>query len=79
VSSAPTIAKSPAGGALTVRTTLPDFPSVAAVIVAEPGETPVTTPVGPIDATLIADDVHVSVRSVTRLPSRSRTVVLSCT
>jgi hypothetical protein len=60
-------------------TTLPDFPSVAAVIVAEPGEAAVTTPVGLTDATPIADDVQVRVGSATTFPRRSRTLAFSGT
>jgi len=57
------------GGAETVTVALPATPVLTAVIVAVPGDTPVTTPVEPsIVATLAFDDDQVTGRPVRTLP-----------
>jgi hypothetical protein len=53
---------------------LPDFPSLVAVIVAEPMLTPVTTPVLETVATAVLLDDQVTTRSVTTVPFTSVTV-----
>ncbi len=69
----------PAGGT-TVTRVLPLTPPTVAVIVAGPGETPVTRPlVGLTVAKAGALDTHASGRPVTTLLLISSTVVPSCT
>jgi hypothetical protein len=65
-----------AGGAVTVTLAVPVLPSLVAVIVAVPAETPVTTPV---DDTVALEllDVHVTTRPVSKLPPASRVVAVS--
>ena len=58
----------------TVTALVPIFPSLAAVMVATPGATPVTTPAVDTTATWLSLDVHVTMRSVTTMPAVSRTV-----
>jgi hypothetical protein len=68
----------PTGTAVTVRDDDPDFPSLVAVIVAEPAATPVTSPALETVATAVLLDPHVTTRSVTTVPFKSLTVAESC-
>jgi hypothetical protein len=52
----------------TVTAEMPLWPSLVAVIVAEPGETAVTIPFCATVATAVLLDAHVIVRPVSRLP-----------
>jgi hypothetical protein len=67
----------PTGAIITVTDAVPDFPSLVAVIVTVPGETPVTTPTDDTVATVLLLDVHVTARSVTTVPIWSFTVAVS--
>jgi hypothetical protein len=67
------------GGAATVTADVPLLPSLVAVIVAEPGATPVTRPVDDTVAIDPLDVDHVTVRPVTTFPFASRRVAWSCT
>jgi hypothetical protein len=58
----------PTGATVTVTTELPDLVSLVAVIVADPGDTAVTTPLGDTVATPVLFDAHVTTRSVTTVP-----------
>jgi hypothetical protein len=64
----------PTGTGAMVTPELPDFPSLVAVIVAEPMLTPVTTPVLETVATAVLLDDQVTTRSVTTVPFTSVTV-----
>jgi hypothetical protein len=66
------------GTSVTVIVDVPLFPSLVAVIVAEPGATAVTSPEAETVASAVALDDHVTVRSVSTLPPASRTVAVSC-
>ena len=63
------------GAAVTVTLAVPVFPSLVAVMVALPADTPVTTPVDETVATFVALDVHVTVRPVSVVPFASVNVV----
>jgi hypothetical protein len=65
------------GAGVTVTVDVPDLPSLVAVIVAEPGATPVTTPALETVAAAVLLDVHDTVRSVTTVPFTSLTVAAS--
>jgi hypothetical protein len=65
------------GTAVTPTVAVPLFPSLTAVIVAEPTAMPVTTPVGDTVATDGLSLVHVTTRSVTTMFLPSRTVAVS--
>jgi hypothetical protein len=68
-----------AGGAGTVTAALPATPSIVAVIVAVPGPTAVTSPLGLTVATDAALDVQVvGPRPVSAVPAASRGVASSC-
>ena len=67
----------PTGIATTVTDDDPDFPSLVAVIVAPPGDTPVTTPVVDTVATAVLLELHVTTRFVTTVPFKSLTVTES--
>jgi hypothetical protein len=54
------------------------FPSLAAVIIAVPTPTPVTTPVGETTATLVSLVLHRVVRSVNAFPAESLRVADAC-
>jgi len=58
----------PTGATVTVTAELPDLVSLVAVIVADPGATAVTTPVGDTVAAPVLFDDHVTTRSVTTVP-----------
>ena len=62
------------GGAVTVIAAVPLFPSLVAVMVAEPAATPVTKPLEETVATEPLDVVHVMARPVSTLPLASRSV-----
>jgi hypothetical protein len=62
------------GAGVTVIADDPDFPSLVAVMVAEPCATPVTTPVVDTVATAVLLDAHVTLRLVTTVPFASLTV-----
>ena len=67
------------GTGFTVTAELPLFPSLVAVIVAEPTATPVTSPLVETVATAEALVVHVTVRPPSGLPLASSGVAVSCT
>jgi len=56
----------------------PLFPSLVAVIVADPAVTPVTNPAGDTVATLGALLDHVTLRPVSTLPAESLVTAVSC-
>jgi hypothetical protein len=61
------------GTGVTVTAAVPLTPSLVAVIVTEPGATPVTTPVpASTVATAVFDELHVTVRPPSGLPCASR-------
>jgi hypothetical protein len=64
----------PTGNGVTVTEAVPFAPSLVAVIVAEPSETAVTTPVSATDATSGLLDVQATARPVTICPFASRSV-----
>jgi hypothetical protein len=66
------------GIGFTVTVAVPDFPSLVAVIVAEPGATPVTSPDAVTVAIALLLELQVTTRSTTTAPLTSRTVVDSC-
>jgi hypothetical protein len=68
----------PTGASVTVIAELPTFPSLVAVIIADPDAPPVTRPVEDTLATLGLFDAHVTTRSVTTVPFWSFTVAVSC-
>jgi hypothetical protein len=72
-----TVATGVGGGAVTVTVDVPVFPSLVAVIVAVPGATAVTVPLGATVATPVLLDVHATVRSVSTLPAASFVVAAS--
>src|SRR5207248_9877487 len=67
------------GTAATVTVALPAFPSLVAVIVAEPAALLVTRPLGLTVATAVLLLAHVTVRPVSALPAESFGVAVSCT
>jgi len=67
------------GATVTVMADVPLFPSLVAVIVAEPAATPVTRPVVFTVATAVLLLLHVTTRPVKALPAASRGVAVSCT
>src|SRR5439155_758998 len=67
------------GTAATVTVALPAFPSLVAVIVADPAALLVTRPLGPTVATAVLLLAHVTVRPVSVLPAESFGVAVSCT
>src|SRR5437764_13289290 len=67
------------GTAATVTVALPAFPSLVAVIVAEPAALLVTRPLGLTVATAVLLLPHVTVRPVSALPAESFGVAVSCT
>jgi hypothetical protein len=67
------------GTAETVTLAVPLFPSLVAVIVAEPAATPVTTPLDETVAIPVLELDHVTVRPVSTLLFASRAVAVSCT
>jgi hypothetical protein len=62
------------GTAVTVSCALPDFPSLVAVIVAVPGETPVIPPVWDTVAMALFEVDHITVRPVRVFACASRNV-----
>jgi hypothetical protein len=64
--------------AVTLTEAVPLFPSLVAVIVAEPAATPVTTPLDETVATPVLELDHVTVRPVNTLLFASRVVAVSC-
>jgi len=66
------------GGGITSTSRVPVFPSTVAEIVADPAETPVTSPLLLTVAIDGGDDVHVTVRPVSAVPAASRGVAVSC-
>jgi hypothetical protein len=71
------IATEATGMVVTVIVVLPLLPSLVAVMLAEPGVTPVTWPLGLTVATLGLLLVHVTVRPVRMLPAAFFGVALS--
>src|SRR5207244_1695493 len=67
------------GTRVTVTAAVPLLPSLNAVIVAEPGATPATWPLGLTRATLVSPLAHVTLRPVRVLPAESRGVAVSWT
>src|SRR5205807_1299263 len=67
------------GTGVTVMAAVPLWPSLVAVIVAEPATLPVTSPVPVTVATDVLLLAHVTERPVRMLPLASRRVALSCT
>src|SRR6184192_2451764 len=67
------------GIGVTVMAAVPLWPSLVAVIVAEPATLPVTSPVPVTVATDVLLLAHVTERPVRMLPLASRRVALSCT
>src|SRR6184192_802118 len=67
------------GTGVTVMAAVPFWPSLVAVIVAEPATLPVTSPVPVTVATDVLLLAHVTERPVRMLPLASRRVALSCT
>src|SRR5205809_908412 len=67
------------GTTATVTVALPAFPSLVAVIVAEPAALLVTRPLGLTVATAVLLLPHVTVRPVSALPAESFGVAVSCT
>jgi hypothetical protein len=63
---------------VTVTVAVPVFPSLVAVIVAEPGDTPVTSPVAETVAIPGEPDVNEIGRPVSTLPWSSVTTAESC-
>src|SRR5438094_5082701 len=66
------------GTAATVTVALPAFPSLVAVIVAEPAALLVTRPLGLTVATAVLLLAHVTARPVSALPAESFGVAVSC-
>src|SRR5438132_4685965 len=66
------------GTRLTVTAALPAFPSLVAVIVADPAAAPVTSPLADTVATAQALDVQATARPVSTLPAASLSVAVSC-
>src|SRR5438309_2164435 len=69
----------PAAGAVTVIAELALWPSLVAVIVAEPTTRPVTSPLAVTVVTAVFELPHVTVRPVSGLPFASLGVATSCT
>src|SRR5947207_15337114 len=67
------------GTTATVTVALPAFPSLVAVIVADPAALLVTRPLGPTVATAVLLLAHVTVRPVSALPAEAFGVAVSCT
>jgi hypothetical protein len=74
-----TVATGATGATVTVVADVPLFPSLVAVIVAEPAATPVTRPLVFTVATAALLLLHVTTRPVKALPPASRGVAVSCT
>src|SRR5690349_1721950 len=66
-------------GGVTVMAEVPLWPSLVAVIVADPAATPVTSPLALPVAAAVLLLCHVTVRPVTVLPFASFGVAVSCT
>src|SRR5436309_3536725 len=66
------------GSAVTVIAAVPLFPSLVAVIVANPAAPPVTSPVALTAARAASLVAQVTDRPVSRLPAESRSVAVSC-
>src|SRR5207302_7486421 len=64
---------------VTVTTAAPLWPSLVAVIVADPAAAPVTSPLADTVATAQALDVQATARPVSTLPAASFSVAVSCT
>lgn len=69
-----TVATGAGGGGVTVIADVPLFPSLVAVIVVDPANMPVTSPVDETLATEALDADQTTVRSVSTLPLASRSV-----
>src|SRR5690349_4918102 len=67
------------GTRFTVIAAVPLLPPLAAVIVAEPAATPVTSPLVLTVATELALVLHVTARPLSGFPAESRGVAVSCT
>src|SRR5207237_2598245 len=67
------------GTGVTVIDEVPLFPSLVAVIVAEPGVTPDTSPLLLTVATVVVELDHVTVRPESGFPPASFGVAVSCT
>src|SRR5438552_18327603 len=78
ISPAPTNTTEPLA-ATTVMVAVPDWPSLVAVIVAEPTVAPLTRPLGLTVATDVLPLAHVTVRPDSGLPPASFGVAPSCT
>src|SRR5207302_1079800 len=63
---------------VTVTTAAPLWPSLVAVIVADPAAAPVTSPLADTVATAQALDVQATARPVSTLPAASLSVAVSC-
>src|SRR3989442_7059506 len=66
------------GGTVTVIAAVPLFPSLVAVIVANPAAPPVTSPVALTEARAASLVAQVTDRPESRLPAESRSVAVSC-
>jgi hypothetical protein len=64
------------GNGFTVSVAVPDFPSLVAVIVADPGATPVATPDELTVAAPVLLEPHVTVRPVSTFPWESFVVAV---
>jgi hypothetical protein len=73
-----TVATGAGGGAVTVIPDVPLRPSLVAVIVAEPTDTPLTNPLEDTVATPALEVDHVMVRPVNTFPLASRNVACNC-
>ena len=67
------------GRVVTVTAAIPLFPSLVAVIVAEPAATAVTKPLGDAAATAGLVDVQATMRPLSTLPAESVVAAASCT
>ena len=65
------------GFPVTVRAAVPAFPSLVAVMIADPGATAVTAPVEETVAVAVAEDDHVTARPVSTLPEASRSTAVA--
>ena len=74
-----TVATGGGGSALTVRGAVPLFPSLVAVIVAEPTPRPVTRPFVLTVAMPVFEVDHVTVRPLNGAPLASFGVAVNCT
>tara|TARA_B100001123_G_C15036697_1_gene917726 strand:+ start:668 stop:880 length:213 start_codon:yes stop_codon:yes gene_type:complete len=60
-----------------IKEAVPDLPSLVAVIVTEPADTPLTRPEADTEATVLSEEDHVTARLVSVFPEASLVMAVS--